>query len=530
MKISRLFTAVALAFSMSGCDSQQAEISPTQLSTTGTDNSDLSSQDILSETEAFSNECFIDLDSTVSINGGGAWLDDGCIKISESGVYTVSGELSDGMIYVETEETVKIILNNAAVTNKSGAAVMSTGGKLVIEAAEGTENKLTDGKDYTFSRSFENEELHRSAVHSGGELYIAGTGKISINARYKDAVYAENALYIAECTLDIEADKAGIGSGKIVEAENCTVNIASEGDCIKTESESEGGITLKGCDLNLSTEKDGIQSGYDLEITGGKISVNTAGDILADAELSSKGLKAQKMTISDSEIAVNSTDHAIKCEGEAVISGGKLTLSSSAGKGITAEGALTINADIAVTQSTEGIESKDVLNINGGSISITSADDGLNTGGGDLLSDHTLNINDGTVIINAGGDGIDANGDIIVTGGVTAVFGPDTNANSSLDSGDFGYKTTVSGGYVLAMGSMGMMRTPDGECISSRSFSAEKGAEITVQDENGSVIISVTAPKAVNGAVFCGENAESCKILVNGNEVSMDKGFNNGRR
>lgn len=528
MSIRRIFTAAAVILSICGCDVQQNEVGTTASDETLSENSELSSQDILDETEAFSNECNITLDSTISINGSGAWIDDNCIIINESGVYTVTGEMSDGMIYVDTAETVKIVLENAELTNKNGAAIISTGGKLVLEAADGTENRLTDGKDYDFARSFEKEDVHRSAIHSDGELYFSGSGSLAVNARYKDAVYAQKAVYISDCTLDIEADKAGIGSGSVIEASDCTVKVASEGDCIKTESESEGGITVDSCNLTLSSEKDGIQSGYDLKINGSSINVNTSGDILADTELSSKGIKALKMEITDSDITASTTDHSIKCDGEAIITGGKLTLSSSAGKGITAEGALTINADIDVTQSEEAVESKSVLTINGGNINVVSTDDGLNTGGDDFAADHTMNINGGTIAVNAGGDGLDANGDINVTGGTVIVFGPENNANSSLDSGDFGYSIKVSGGNILAMGSMGMMSTPDGECISSTAFSAAQGTEITVKDNNGNEIVTVTAPKAVNGLIFCSENAESCKIYADGTEAQTQTGFSGG--
>lgn len=528
MKIRSIFTALAVTVSMSGCNVQQTEVSTSAFNTIVAENEGLSSQDILDETEVFSNECSITLGSTISINGSGAWIDDGCITINENGVYTVTGEMSDGMIFVDTSETVKIILDNAELTNKSGAAIISTGGKLVLEAADGTENSLTDGKDYDFARSFESEELHRSAIYSEGKLYFSGTGRLAINARYKDAVYAEEAVHINECTLEIVADKEGIGSGSVIKAADCTVTVISEGDCIKTESASEGGIALDRCNLNLSSEKDGIQSGYDLKIKECGINVNTTGDILADTELSSKGIKALRMEITDSNITAVTTDHSVKCDGEAVISGGSLTLSSTSGKGITAVGALTINADIDVMQSREAIESKDVLTINGGNINIVSTDDGLNTGGDDFLTDHTMNINGGTIVVNAGGDGLDANGDINVTGGTVVVFGPANDANSSLDSGDFGYSINVSGGNILAMGSMGMMSTPNGTCVSATDFSAAQGAEIAVKNSNGDEVVIVTAPKAVNGLILCGDNAEEYRIYADGTEVQTQSGFGSG--
>ena len=110
MRLRRLFTALAVVLSICGCDTQEAQTNAAQPEQIQTDNADLSSKDILEEKETFSNECSIELGNTVSINGSGAWIDNSCITISQSGVYTVTGEMSDGMIYVDTTETVKIIL------------------------------------------------------------------------------------------------------------------------------------------------------------------------------------------------------------------------------------------------------------------------------------------------------------------------------------------------------------------------------------------------------------------------------------
>ena len=526
MRTRRILAAIAFLFTTCGCDTQNGETSPTQLESVQSDGSGLTSEDITEQTEVFSNECFIELGSNVSINGSGAWFENNCVTISERGVYTFTGSLSDGMIYVDTEETVKLVLDNAEITNKSGAAIVAECGKLFIVATYGTENFITDGKEYTFAREFENEETLRSAIHSEGNIFFkGGTGKISINARYKDAVHGQD-VSVYDCTLAIEADKAGITADSSITTVDCNIDITSEGDCIKTEN--EGVITLQNSNITLKTEKDGIQSADWLKTTGGNITITTSGDIVADSELSSKGIKAAHMQLSDSTIAVNSTDHSIKCDGETEITGGKLTLSSSQGKGITSDGNLTIDCDIDITQSEEGIESKAVLSINGGNINVTSTDDGLNTGGDDPTQDHTMNINGGVVTINAGGDGLDANGDINVTSGTVVVFGPENNANSSLDSGDFGFSINVTGGKILAFGSMGMMKQPNGECVSSAEISVSQGAVISVKDSSGAEIISATAPKALNGLIYCGNDAESCKFYADGTEITVSAGFNGG--
>lgn len=524
MKIKRILTACAMLFSVCGCDAEKSEISSVQLETTLADNAGMSSQDISEQTEIFSNECFIELGSTVSINGSGAWFEDKCITISESGIYTITGKFSDGMIYVDTEDAVKLVLDNAEITNKSGAAIFADCGKLFIVATDGSENFITDGKEYTFAREFENEETLRSAIHAENTsvFFKEGTGKISINARYKDAVHGRS-VSVYDCTLSIEADKAGITADSSITAADCNIDIASGGDCIKTENEGE--ITLQNSNITLETEKDGIQSAGWVKTTGGNITIRTTGDINADTQLSSKGIKAENMRLSDSVITVNSTDHAVKCNGETEITGGTLTLTSTMGKGITSERSLTINADIKITDSTEGIESKGVLTVNGGNVDVFSEDDGLNTGGDDLTLDHAMNINGGNIVINAGGDGIDSNGNITVTGGTLVVFGPDNNGNSSLDSGDFNGRITVTGGKILALGSMAMMKQPDGQCVSSSEFTVSANSVISVKNADGSEILSVTVPKTLRGLIFCGENAEGHKIYADGIEVSVQTGL-----
>ena len=172
MRIRRILAVIAFLISACGCNSQGTEIGPTQIENVQSDKSDLSSQDISEQSEVFSNECYIELGDTVSINGSGAWFENDCVTITERGIYTITGSLSDGMIYVDTEETVKLVLDNARITNKSGAAIVAECGKLFIVATDGTENFITDGKEYTFAREFEKEETLRSAIHSEGNIFF----------------------------------------------------------------------------------------------------------------------------------------------------------------------------------------------------------------------------------------------------------------------------------------------------------------------------------------------------------------------
>lgn len=515
---------IAAVLTLSGCNAP-AEMSSSVIYTENIIDGASTSQ-ALEEDATFSNECFIELGNTVSINGKGAWIDDNCIKISESGVYTVSGTLSDGMIYVESEAVVKLILDNADIKNEDGPVIISESEKLIIKTAENSINSLKDSKDYSFLRDFENPEKHTSAIYSAGDLVLAGKGTLNIKSKHSDAVTSEGKLVLKESNISIDAEDAGLVGTKGVLINNLKLNIISEKDCIKTGSSADASVSINNSNIVLSSENnDGIQAESMLFINGGTLDITTSGDIDADSELSSKGLKAGEIKLTDGSIKITSTDHSIKADGPIELSSGELTLSSSMGKGVSAEGALTVNeTNIAVLDAEEGLESKSTLTINSGDITIRSRDDGINTGGDELSSDHSLNINGGSIFVNADGDGLDSNGNINISNGTVIVFGSEKNDNSALDCGDTGASINISGGKVLALGSLGMIKAPKDEYLFSGKLNAKKSDIITVINADNIELFSVTAPKAAQSVIFSDSTAaEGYKILLNGAETPLSE-------
>ena len=77
-----------------------------------------------------------------TVKGGGATVKDNVVTIKAVGTYSVSGELTDGQLVVDTGENpvdVTIILDNASVTNLSGPALHILQAKNVnLILAEGT--------------------------------------------------------------------------------------------------------------------------------------------------------------------------------------------------------------------------------------------------------------------------------------------------------------------------------------------------------------------------------------------------------
>lgn len=236
-------------------------------------------------------------------------------------------------------------------------------------------------------------------------------------------------------------------------------------------------------------------------------------------EGSRKGLKSDgDLNISGGTISIDSADDCIHANGNIVISGGEMTLASG-DDGIHADLSLTINdGNIDITQSYEGIESFRVY-VNGGEILLHASDDGFNANGGggfvgvavsSALSQDIplLEINGGTIYVNADGDGLDSNGDLIINGGNVIVDGPSNDANGALDSGtESGGSLIVGGGTVLAIGASGMAETfteKSTQCSFRLilSSSAQAGANITISDEDGVVLLSHSSAKSFDSVVF----------------------------
>ena len=79
-------------------------------------------------------------------------VNNGQILITAAGNYRFTGTLTNGQIIVDTEEEsiVRLLLNGVDITSTSSAPVnVRSASKVLIWLTKGTENKLTDGSNYT---------------------------------------------------------------------------------------------------------------------------------------------------------------------------------------------------------------------------------------------------------------------------------------------------------------------------------------------------------------------------------------------
>ena len=344
------------------------------------------------------------------------------IQITKEGTYTLTGTIEDGLIYINTDGNVKLILNNVTITNSKGPAIYVENAKNVeIETVSGTTNTLIDGSSYAGY-----EEDVNAAIYSKDDLILSGEGTLKINANYSDAIVSKDDLKITSGTYIIDAKDDGIRGKDSLEITGGVFTINAKGDALKSTNDtdsSKGFILITDGDFTIKSTNDGIQAETDLVINGGKFNITTGNN--TSSEDSIKGLKAGNLIeINGGSFTLNTIDDSIHSNGNITINKGDFNITSS-DDGIHADGLIEINNGSFTINAHEGIEAT-YVKINNGTISINATDDGINAANKSDSYSPTVEINGGNITIKMGSgdtDGIDSNGDIYITGGTVNITG-----------------------------------------------------------------------------------------------------------
>lgn len=382
------------------------------------------------------------------------------LKITSGGTYTLTGAITDGMIEVETDKDVKLILNGVTVTNSNGPALyVANADNVVVELAAGTTNTFTDSSTYSGW-----DEDVCAAIFSHDDLVIQGEGSLVVNGNYEDGIVGKDDLKVTGGNLTITAKDDGLRGRDSVYITGGTLEISAGGDAIRSNNSDETGkgwIKIDAGVLSLSASDDGVHAESSLEINGGTI----------DVKKSYEGLEAAKITVNGGAISVVSSDDGLNA------AGGNDSSSPNYGN---------------YSASSAGYE----LVINGGTLSVNSQGDGLDSNG-------PLTINGGTITVdgptNAGNSALDAEGSVAYNGGSIVAVGA---------SGMAVAPGTSSTGYSLS--------------VFFTSTNAA-GTVLTVKDSSGNVILEHTSAKSFQHATLSSDSFAEGKtytLYLNGSEYA----------
>lgn len=464
------------------------------------------------------------------------------ITITEEGIYELSGEITNGMITVNTKGNVKLILNNVTITNESGPTIYIKNAKnTVIYLKEETTNTLEDSSNY------QTDEDINATIYSKDNLIFDGSGTLVIKANYQDGIVSKDNLKIKNGTFNITSIDDSIKGKDSVYIIDGNFNITSGGDGIKstnTSDKDKGYVYIENGNFEIDATLDGIQAETKLLIKNGNYTIKTGNGSTNNSKKdtwgnwgktdstdtkSAKGLKAgNNIVIENGTFNLDTSDDSIHSNNYIKISNGTYSISSG-DDGIHADNEIIIeDGSIDIKESYEGIEAAKITIYNG-DINVVASDDGINVAGGSDSSSmnrpgannykenttNTLTIYNGNIYVNASGDGIDINSSGYIYGGVITVDGPTNNGDGALD---YDGELIVNGGTLIAVGSNGMLQN-----ISSNSTqynvtinlktTYQKGTKISILDENNEEIISYTPTKSF------------ASIIVSTNKLSLSNTY-----
>ena len=429
-----------------------------------------------------SDEKTIDLANPAATDG--VSVENGTITITSGGTYRLTGEYS-GQVKIDAAktDTVRLVLDNAKITNSTGAAInVVSAAEAIIYTAAGTTNTVADEANYTAT----GDDDPDAAIYSTANLTLTGEGSLSVEGAYEEGIHTTGGLVIASGTLEVNAANTGIKGKDYVDITGGIVNVTAAQDGIKstnTDDESLGFTRLSAGSVTVSAGDDGLKAPHTLEISGGTLNI----------EKSNEGIEAQYINILDGDVTVNSTDDGIN----ASLKDSSSDTSSDTTSGTATAGQQTQqNQNGQVQQAPAGGGAAP-----GGSQGSTGqnqnmpqppADGAMPGGGGGTFEviDAAINISGGTVTVNAEGDGIDSNGTATFSGGTVTVNGPAAGGNNALDSnGDL----LLNGGTVTTGSTADMFKAPSSASTSgylkiTDSSALTQGSTVQVTDSSGTVV------------------------------------------
>ena len=253
--------------------------------------------------------------------------------------YVLSGKSTNGSFKVYSDNKFKLTLAGVTLTNPTGAAINDQCGKsLYLVLADGTDNTLTDGSNYTIPTG----EQMKGAVFSEGQIIVSGKGSLTVNANGGHGIASDDYIRFRP---------------------GCRVHVTtSAGHGIKAND----GIYVDGGVINVEVTGDGykgFKSDHDIEVHGGRTTVITSGgsrlneeDVIGDSEgnySSCAGLKSDYgISIDGGVVRVKSTGEGgkgLNATTELSIDGGNVAVVTTGSRGESAPKGLKCDADISIS-------------------------------------------------------------------------------------------------------------------------------------------------------------------------------------
>ena len=287
------------------------------------------------------------------------------VNIAYPGTYRLEGICTNGQVTVDLGSFgggVYLILNGLSLTSVNGPAIyIKQADLVVVYSAEGTSNFLQDGESYLVQEG--QEKKTGAGIFSADDLIVTGEGSLSVMGRASDGIRSKDSLSIDGAKLTVFAADDALQGSDYVAIEGGSLSLSAGGDGIST---TNGNVTVSDTNISISSGRDGIDAVTDLSVKNSVISVTACGGPenyaeTVNGQFSAKGLKAEGISLTDSELYLETADDGIHAARDIAIASGEYHISSG-DDAIHAAGVLNIlGGTFVIDTSYEGFEGDSLL-------------------------------------------------------------------------------------------------------------------------------------------------------------------------
>ncbi|SHI96337.1 carbohydrate-binding domain-containing protein [Flavobacterium haoranii] len=432
--------------------------------------------------------------------------------------YNILGTTTNGSLTLATTDNVIFVMNNASVTNPSGAPIVVTGGMTTnFYLTDGTTNSLSDGTSST----------KNGTIVTAGPIVFDGTGTLTVAGLKKHGIYTTSTITIDEGdiavtsavsdglhsegfamnggSLNVTSTADGIDAGDgVVTVTDGTITITSTSADVKAFKTGNNTITINGGTITLTVsgnQSKGISAKSDIMFNGGTIAVTLSGATVLTASGSGYDPSYPTAVKTDTDIIINGGTFTItatstatgakgfSANGEIIVNSGNITTNTAGA------GADYVNIDgVADSYSTSSFSADTNITVTGGTINSTNS----GSNGKGLSADVDVLVSGGTLTITnsgASGKGIKADGNVTFSGGNTTITVSGATVLTASGSGyDTSYPTGVKATGDIIVNSGTITLTGTSAATGGKGLSAD--GNITINDG------TISATFAGAGAVY----------------------------
>ena len=429
---------------------------------------------------------------SAKIRGNGAYFNNGSVVITGAGYYVFSGSLDDGSIIVDAYDSSKVFLLLDGVTlyrSDDACLRVERADKVFLTLAEGTENRMESGADYSETAL---AGKTGGTIFARDDLTVNGGGSLTVVANYKHGVDANDDLVIAGGTISVTAPRDGLHVNDSFRMREASLTIAAGDDGVHSDTD----IYIESGTLLISSCYEGLEA-LRVEIAGGDITIYPTDD-----GINANGGPGGMMDGGFGGKRPGRFEDFDDMDGERSESfGGERPNPFGRFDGVDGEAPQRPEGfDGERPQMPEGFGGQ-ISRPGGGMMGGARAGDADGAAGD---AETYIRITGGNIlIVNENGrdaDGLDSNGSIYIEGGTILVSLSGSGGNNAIDFGsENGGVAEISGGTVIAAGGAAMAESFDGSSAQPSivyTGSAAGGSGVALRDADGNTLLEWTVPCA----------------------------------